>query len=735
MPRRLNPGLRSVLAIFQRYWILGLPLLFLLPGLFSFPYPSAQAKYSDLAITHYPNAIYLRHAIETWHTLPLWSPLILSGYPFVANPLAGIWYLPGWLAYLLPLPFGFNLTVGLHLLMGGIGMYKLLRSEALEHRAALFGALAFEAMPKLFAHYGAGHLTLLYAIPWTPWLLLAWRAPGLQFWVRRWQWRVPSGMILALIFLADVRWAAYSGLLWLGYALHVDPIILTFKGGRAVIHRLKAAGWQLILAGLLSAPLVFPLWEYSQLSTRADMAAQDIFTYSLPPARLLGLIIPDFGGFQEFAFYPGVVILVLSVLTVLLRVEPSRAKFWLGVLGLSLFYALGDWIPFMVYAARLPGLDLLRVPSRALFVTGFAIIVLASLALGKLQLDRIDLSPEFGHDRRKTRLFLAGLFAFVLILAFGVWWLTTTPSPNFVWSCLMIAGVWIWFELLIGKRLAPRYAYWALVGLCLIDLGAVDLMAYSARPVKEVLAEGRVVLESLPVSNELYRVYSPSYSAPQQTAALLGVELADGVDPLQLQMYVDFMKAASGVGWELYSVTLPAYKNGDPQNDNAWARPDPTLLGLLNVRYLVSAFEQDTPGLLQRSHINGTWIYENQQALPRAWLQALSATTGDEIYSVEALDWSPNRIAVTLPVLEAEPGDHRLVLSELYYPGWQVTVDGAPARIEPEAGLLRSVIVSTGSREVVFSFRPLSLYIGVGAAALGWLLVLWYGSRRILNKV
>jgi hypothetical protein len=661
--------------------------------------------------------------------------LILSGYPFAANPLAGIWYLPGWLAYLFPLPLGFNLSVGLHLLLGGVGMYKLLRAEALEYRVALFGALAFEAMPKLFAHYGAGHLTLLYAIPWTPWLLLAWRAPGLQFRIRRWQWRVPSGLILALIFLADVRWAAYSGLLWLGYALHVDPMVLTVGGSRAIVSRLKSAGWQLILAGLLSAPLAFPLWEYSQLSTRAVMATQDIFTYSLPPARLLGLIVPDFGGFQEFALYPGMVILILSALAVLQGVAQSRSKFWLWVLGLSLIYALGDHIPLVVYAVHLPGLDLLRVPSRALFASGIAIIVLASHSLGKLQFERNERLIRFDQDKRKTRLFLAGLFAFVVIFASGVWWLTRTPPSNFIWSCLMVAGVWIWYELQIGKRLAPFPAYWVLVGLCLIDLGAVDLMAYSPRPVKDVLAEGRAVLESLPGQGELYRVYSPSYSAPQQTAALMGMELADGVDPLQLQMYVDFMKQASGAGWNGYSVTLPAYPTGDPQSDNSRARPDPALLGLLNVRYIVSAFEQDTPGLLQRFQINDNWIYENQQSRPRAWLQALSDPTGEEIFPVEIIDWSPNRIAVTLPARAAGPEGQRLVLSELYYPGWQVTVDGAPGKIEPEAGLLRSVVVSGSSREVVFTFRPISLYLGVGAAASGWLLALWFGSRRIADKV
>jgi hypothetical protein len=154
-----------------RLWPLLLVALILLPGLASFPFPSANAAYSDLATSHYPNALFLRRALQEWHTIPLWSPAILSGYPLAADPLSGLWYPPGWLALLLPLPFGFNLLVALHLVLGGAGMYSLLRQQGLGHPAALLGGLAFEFMPKLFAHYGAGHLTLLYAVPWTPWLL------------------------------------------------------------------------------------------------------------------------------------------------------------------------------------------------------------------------------------------------------------------------------------------------------------------------------------------------------------------------------------------------------------------------------------------------------------------------------------------------------------------------------------------------------------------------------------
>jgi hypothetical protein len=157
--------------IFRRalpFCLLLTPLILLLPFLNKFLYPGSGAPYSDLTITHYPNAIFLLENIHQWGTIPLWSGTILSGYPFFANPLSGLWYPPGWLALLLPLPLGFNLLVGLHLAWGGWGLYRLLRLEGLSKPAALLAGLSFACLPKLFSHYGAGHLTLLMRSPGQP---------------------------------------------------------------------------------------------------------------------------------------------------------------------------------------------------------------------------------------------------------------------------------------------------------------------------------------------------------------------------------------------------------------------------------------------------------------------------------------------------------------------------------------------------------------------------------------
>ncbi len=67
--------------------------------------------------------------------------------------------------------------------------------------------------------------------------------------------------------------------------------------------------------------------------------------------------------------------------------------------------------------------------------------------------------------------------------------------------------------------------------------------------------------------------------------------LAEGIDPLQLSAYAAFMEKASGVPMEGYSVTLPPFASGRPEVDNRAYLPDARLLGLLNVRYVVSEFE------------------------------------------------------------------------------------------------------------------------------------------------
>ncbi len=710
----------------QSFWPLLIPLLFFIPGLKGFPYPSPEAAFSDIAISHYPNALYLKGAITEWGVIPLWSPTILSGYPFAANPLSGLWYPPGWLALLFPLPMGFNLLVMAHLLLGGVGLYRLLRLENCSHQAALMGALAFESLPKLLGHYGAGHLTLVYAVSWTPWLL-ACHVSSSKLPAKRIS-KLKPGIVLALIFLADPRWAPYAGLLWL---LHIFAHRRSAKeidkhrkipttNLQLLISNIQYLLSNLLIPFLLTAPLAFPLLEFTRLSTRSVLTSKDVFAHSLPPARLLGFLFPDFGGFHEWMLYPGGVVLVLLMVSVLLGLRRRGVRFWLAVYLLSTLFALGANLPLLPALARIPGFDLLRVPPRGLFLAGMAGAILAAYGLDAL-------SGEIKDRQRRVNMSLAGLAAFVMTFALSVRALTGVWAGEFLWGAgaITLASLWVLIDV---RGQVPRQTWLVvLFGMALLDWGAINATVLSFRNQSDVVSKGGNVGEYLSKRPGDFRVYSPSYSLPQNIAALYELELADGVDPLQLSAYVDFMDLAAGVPRPGYGVTLPAFSGGDPSSDNAEFRPDPASLGLLNVAYVVAEFELPVDGLVLLERFGETRLYENTTGLPRAWIQPDDGEIGVDVTPAEILAWKPNQIS-----LQAQ-GPGLLVLSEIAYPGWKVTVDGQAAEMQQPLGLLRAVVLSPGEHKVIFSFRPVSVYLGLGCFILGLIILLWVRKGRRLT--
>jgi hypothetical protein len=714
-------------------WPLIIPILIFVPGLGGFPYPSLDSAYSDITVSHYPNALYLKAALFERGEIPFWSSAILSGYPFWANPLSGMWYPPGWLGLILPLPLGFNLLVMLHLLWGGLGLYLLLRWESVSHFAALLGAIAFEAMPKLAAHFGAGHLSLLYAVPWTPWLILAQRTGNFESWAfdevkPRDKWRLrlrdlltQPGVILAVIFLADVRWLAFCGILWLGYAVsrQFQPIAHSLK---IEIGQFKAAVADLILQVLfaicLTAPALFPFMEYVTSSTRNALLPDEAFTLSLPPERLLGLIYPDMGGAHEWMLYPGLGILILVLVVWSGGVRRKGKIFWSWVLVLSLIYALGSHIPGLALIARLPGFNLMRVPSRALFISGLAFAVLAAYAS-----DELIKTPE-GIRQKPVNLTVMALVGFGLALFVGMIFLLDEVTLNIIWGVVMMVLASLWVSLWMRARVPLQVWIIGLFAIILLDLGFVNQSLFVYRPKDDVLMDGKNIAQYLADQGGLFRVYSPSYSLPQHTAAEYRLELVDGVDPLQLTSYADFLVDASGVPLDGYSVTLPPFASGEPATDNQDYLPDSKLLGWLNARYLVSAFDLTSTSLELKELFGEVRVYENLYALPRSWVQAVNTQLGEDIQPADIELRKSNRIQVRAD------GPGLLVLSEIFYPKWKAKVDGQAVEVVQVEGLLRGVQLDPGEHQVEFYYVPISLYTGLGILLIGFILWYFIAARR-----
>jgi hypothetical protein len=604
--------------------------------------------------------------------------------------------------------------------VGGIGLYVLLVSEGLEHRPALFGAMAFVAMPKLFSHFGAGHLTLLYAIPWTPWLLWAGREARINR-AKRIPWL--EGGILALIFFADVRWSIFAGVLWLVHKIAHSSCGRDEKHFLQIFKTLAALVGQAVLAGLLIAPLALSLAQFVFHTNRSQMTAGEVFSYSLPFARLLGYLFPDFGGFHEWMVYVGASVLLLTLILLTTGSINKGYKFWIWTAGVSLIFSFGSQIPLLPHLARLPLLSLLRVPSRALFITGLAVSVLAAYGLQGL------LEGFSGTKQRRSALMLTGVLGFVLTLTFGVWFLTGEMARNFFWGAVFFShGVLL---ILAGSRGWIRQDYWfiGLFVIFLVDLWGVNRTLFSYHKADDVLSENKDVVRWLASQSGQFRIYSPSYSIPQQTAAFYRLQLADGVDPLQLKSYVNYMEQATGVPADGYSVTMPPFETGDPELDNASYMPDPKLLGLLNVKYVASQFDISGSNLNLVEQFGNTRLYENDLVYPRAWIQKSKMINGAEIIPVTIESWNSDRIVIQT----ADTG--LLVISELVYPGWQVRVNDQAEKLQTANGILRAVnLDNPGYKEVVFVFRPISVYLGCLVSSLTLIILIVFSVIRYKTR-
>ena len=148
-----------------------------------------------------------------------------------------------------------------------------------------------------------------------------------------------------------------------------------------------------------------------------------------------------------------------------------------------------------------------------------------------------------------------------------------------------------------------------------------------------------------------------------------------------------------------------------------------------------------------KERIGETVVYENLDAMPRAWLvpEAVSARPQEILHAIyhsqlpdgrpfdpanTALIEEPNAFQATsfdasgkVDIVKLEDteivmqtqssSDSFLVASDIYYPGWEVTVDGQPSPLYRTDYVLRGLPLPAGSHEVRFEFHPKPFYTGM----------------------
>jgi hypothetical protein len=450
----------------------------------------------DLTRYYYPTKQLIRD-IVLHGEFPLWNRAFSAGQPIAANPEHEIFYPLTWLILLPSYDFGFRLHILIHVWIGLVAMYALLRSMELGEVASAFGAIAW-GLGGLYMSY-INLLPILFCAAWLPLTCLFTR----RFLLRR----NARDFALAALFLGlqflvgEPTTIMQTGVLLGLYALYrawYTPRRLAKSVGRvAWIAAISVCG------ALIGAAQIIPAIDHVHDSARSRPFGFDLVSaWSMPWAKYAELMFPNIlghlsidhvtwywaGGLYPgmgspflFSIYCGILVTALAIGGAFAR--PRGGRFVLLIVAISSIFALGGHTPLLKFLYDHHIASSIRYPEKFAMMGVFAVILFASQMLQRV-IDGDD-------DVREGALgFTCAVFAVALIVTIGgftpyyakamakIWSLTPgQQNTNFIvrlsridWA-LAAARAGIAIALLATVRMRRR-ALWAflLIAFLLADV-------------------------------------------------------------------------------------------------------------------------------------------------------------------------------------------------------------------------------------------------------------------------
>jgi Bacterial membrane protein YfhO len=676
----------------------------------------------------------------------LWTSLLHSGFPSFADPQFQLWYPLNRLFALFP--HGWEaFTLSAYVLASSFTygyVYSLTKSRlAAVTSGAIYGMSGF-----MMAYWG--YSTILHAVAWIP--LLIWALEQLRDRLSGLWWLSGVVAVACMLLAGHPQIAVYGLALAVAYALIFGH---TAAVGRWRYYRHCAL--MLVCAVGLTAVQLWPMLEFAERSVRAQMTFADFTSYSLLLPQLIQLCFPYYSPPKTnwligIFDYVGILVPMLAAVECLVVPRRGHTRFWLGVALVSFILALGSETPLSQIMYHVPIYNKFRAPVRTLIVANLAMGVLAGLAIARLQSDRI-----------ASRCLSQGALVGLAMLVTSCTMVVGLGLPPQIWRTLVLPiGLWtIGLALLIWQQQSRSQFRRQCLLLITVSTMVIDLFLFSWIDNRYPSGFGWLGYRSTPAQHRQYLIPSSTVTRYQQqlvkshqrllpirgvqatyegvlddippnTSLFWGVPSASGYGPLILSRYQQ-LTTIDSLGVVSPSVLDPANRS----------------LDILAVRYILANV---VPPLrwLQREKVGAsTVVYENSQVLPRTWLvpeviplpsaQVLSTIQTSRlpdgrIYEPRQMALVEDPKALFKPV-GLQPTDEAkilkleatrvtiqtqtaaptfLVLSDVFYPGWEATIDGKPTPIYRTNYVQRGVQVPSGTHRVEYRFEPISFKLGAG---------------------
>jgi len=722
--------MKNKLNIYIILFLLLLPCLFFFQALFG----GKTFVGTDIQSFFYPFK-YVASQMYRSGQFHLWDPYIFAGLPVGSEIQTALFYPLNLFYAVLPIFKATSFFIVFHLFLMSLFMYLYLQEIKLSRAASLFGALAFTYSGYSMLH--VDQISMLAAGAWLPVIFLfiekASKERGLIY-------PTLAGVAVGLQFLAGHP--QVSAIIGFAVAFYIifklyGPVL---KKELKEVKRLIVIAISVAIIGLTLASIaLIPFLEAQSHSMRARAGSDfetssaiyvspgELQTFLIPELRAKGSEVRWFGGTGET--YAGVIPVFLALFAIIF-VRGRFTVFYL-ILGLfSLFAAFGKAAPLhYVLYYLIPFYGMLQIPIRFMFLYTLSISVLSAVTLDYLSKGAVGLKRFV-----KWAVFLVISLSLIYFL-----FISSGETRNFLINVteggiraplifLLIFGAFTLSIYLLNKN---KISYNVFV-ISLIVITLVDLLSFGTRYFKfaqESIAGLKPgVFEFLERDKDLYRVSIGVQDIGPNLPMVYKIQSISGYSPVIIEDFIHYV---------IYNSTHSLDFSRIPSGSRFYIPPgrDTRMIGLLNVKYHIFPFMKDGMYYVgirdMKNYYPRAFIVPRYLVLPER--KQILVRLGDENFDpqqiillesdiglldysfssatkgrVSVVSFSPDRIDIKTE----SNGDVMLFLSEIYYPGWKVYVDGIEGKIYRANYIFRSVPLRAGKHSVSFVYDPLSFKIG-----------------------
>jgi hypothetical protein len=654
--------------------------------------------------------------------IPWWNPYNFSGTPLIANFQSAVFYPLNIIFWLLNFVSAWNLLIILQSVLGGIFLYYYLKHLKLDNFSALFGAFTW-----IFSGFFIAWLewnTAAHVALWTPLILLS-----IDKLATKKIWAIVLVFSLLAQFLAGYPqpWI-YLILLELAYAAK------TLIGHTKLRLNFSLKFGLVLLAFILIASVqLLPTIKFSNLSNRQfDQGAWSTKPdWFLPLPNLVQIIVPDFFGnpatlnywgvfnYTEFVSYIGIVSAAFVLLNIFSLSKKDASKFFVAFAVIGLLLATKNFISVWQFKLPIPFLSSSQ-PSRWIVVVDFCLSILAAFGFNQFQKNKkliikplivlslimgglwlIVLKPTlFGLNSlsndlmvSKRNLYLPSLeligIIILAIVGFIFSKITTLSFPrrreSMMWKFLRVMDsrlrgndktiivLIIILSLFSNLRFAQKFTPFSDPQFLYPPTSILTYLQQHAGLYRYMTTDRRIMAPNFNLAYHLYTI--------------------EGYDPLYLKDY----------GQLVYASEQKTFPNSSKPFNRIVATDNyvSTIVDLLGVKYILSIDSLTNVKLKLLMEEGQTKLYENLAVLPRAFFtDSEDPYHQSKVIPAKIILYTPSQVVVETD----QQQDGKLILSDAWYPNWQVTIDGTRSNLLNWYGL-RATIVPKGHHEVRFNYR------------------------------